>query len=133
MVTFYDHLDGRGTNSIRKWVADQSDREREAVRAALDAAVVYLQTTPPAQWSSKRWYPMHGKGWGAIYEVRFQIAEAKNVQFRVFSVYGPNRSQVTLLYGYVKPRDALPDPRWVQARRQEIERDPTRIQRHFDA
>lgn len=84
---FYDFLDSRGNNLIRRWL----DSLPEKNSAKIDARILYMRSLRP-------WPPQYVSalvGWD-IFELKIVSAGS---QYRPLAFYGPGRGEVTLVLG----------------------------------
>ncbi|MFO1100470.1 MAG: type II toxin-antitoxin system RelE/ParE family toxin [Xanthobacteraceae bacterium] len=99
---------------IDDWIGRQSD----AVRAALDVALEFLEQRARDEWRRPAFDLLSGKMAG-IGEIRLKVDK----EYRILGFFGPNQSEFTMLIGASKkgrsydPRDALGT---ALARRKEI-------------
>ena len=91
MWTFYDFLDARGVNTIRKWLNSLPPK----ARAKINARILFMRAVPvwPEQYVSAL------KGWPDLVELRIVSAGS---QFRPLGFYGPGRREFTLVLGAIE-------------------------------
>jgi hypothetical protein len=123
MWTFYDFLDGGGTNLIRDWLDTLPDK----ACAKINTRILFMQAMPvwPEQYISAL------KGWPELIELR--VVSTGN-QYRPLGFYGPQRRQFTIVYGAIEkgklPRRVLEA---ADERRKIVIADTSRIREHeFD-
>ena len=94
--TFYDFLDGRGVNLIRRWL----DGLPAPARAKINTRILFMRANPawPEQYISAL------KGWPELVELR--VVSAGN-QYRPLGFYGPERREFTLVLGTIE-KEKLP-------------------------
>src|SRR5712692_6876151 len=91
MWTFYDFLDGRGTNPIRLWLDSLPDK----ARAKINTRILFMKAIPiwPEQYISAL------KGWPDLVELRVGSAGS---EYRPLGFYGPGKRQFTLVLGAIE-------------------------------
>jgi len=91
---FYDFLDTRGVNLIRRWLDSLPDK----ASAKIDARIVFMRTFPTDRpWPEQ--YVSAIKGWPKIVELR--IGSAGN-QYRPLGFYGPGQGEFTIVHGAIE-------------------------------
>jgi hypothetical protein len=121
--TFYDFLDPRGVNLIRKWLEGLPDK----ARAKINARILFMQAI--ADWPEQ--YISAIRGWPKLVELR--VVSAGN-QYRPLGFYGPGKREFTLVLGAIE-KGKLPKRIWETAdeNRKIVIADRNRICRHeFD-
>ena len=88
MWKFYDFLDARGVNLIRRWLDSLPDK----ATAKIDARILYMSAMRiwPEQYVSAL------TGWPGLIELR--VGSAGN-QYRPLGFYGPERREFTIVLG----------------------------------
>jgi len=91
--TFFDYVDDGGANIIWDWF----EGDGRKAKAKFNARLMYLEATPPGQWS--RPYVDHLSGSCAgLLEIRAKV----DVQYRLLGFFGPGPREVTLVLGVIK-------------------------------
>ena len=88
---FYDFLDSRGANLIRRWL----DSLPAKASAKIDARILYMRAIRiwPEQYVSAL------RGWPNLFELRVVSAGS---QYRPICFYGPAQGEVTLVHGTIE-------------------------------
>src|SRR5258708_2409251 len=96
MWTFYDFMEERGVNPIRRWL----DGIPVKAAAKINTRILYMMAMPiwPEQYVSSL------KGWPELVELRLIHS---GVQYRPLGFYGPERREFTIVLGSVE-KGSLP-------------------------
>jgi hypothetical protein len=88
---FFDFMDGRGVNLIRKWL----DGLPDTASAKINTRILFMMAMPvwPEQYISAI------RGWPDLVELRVVSAGS---QYRILGFYGPRRREFTLVLGAIE-------------------------------
>ena len=117
--TFYDYLDEAGTNVIREW----RDALPVAVKAKFTNALLHLEGARPGDWKRPLVDTLTEGECQGLFEVRRKLSR---IQYRLLGCHGPGQRQPTLLHGFIKPGNRVPEAECREAhrRRNAVEADP---------
>lgn len=96
--TFKDWVDGRGENTIRRWLSDQPLK----ARLKLDAILRHLRL------QERLGYPLKKvKGYDGVFEI---VVESFKVQYRPLGGYGSQPKTFVLVLGAIEQNDRIQPP-----------------------
>lgn len=95
---FRVYVDHTGYSDINMWIKNLAPKAKTRMRAIIS----YLEITKI--WSKPYFYPLTGKDYQGIYEIRFIH---NNIQYRPLGCYGPTDKTFTLLFGAREKGDRL--------------------------
>ena len=98
--TFYDYVVDE-KNFIEEWLDNEVP---EQVRAKFKNWLLHLEATKPGQWQRPLVDTLTDDCAG-FFEIRAKLA--KN-QYRILGCHGPGERKPTLLYGFMKPGNKVP-------------------------
>lgn len=99
--TFYDYMEER-ENLVRKWLKLLS----APVQAKFAKWLLHLEATPITVWRRPYVALLSGHCSG-LFEVRVRDPKGSSTQYRLLGCHGPGKQLPTLLYGFIKPGDAV--------------------------
>lgn len=99
--TFYDYVE-EGENLIRTWLAALP----KPVKAKITNWLFHLEATPPGKWRRPHVDTLTGDCQG-LFEVR---AEISGIQYRLLGCHDTGERTPTLLHGFIKPGNKVPQP-----------------------
>ena len=99
--TFYDYIIEQ--NVIQAWFKDEKVPLK--IRIKFDKWLLHLEGTPVGQWKRPLvdTLPENCEG---LFEIRAKLSK---VQYRILGCHGPGQRNPTLLFGFIKLGDKVPD------------------------